>query len=106
EKVEGVRSIHNDIKVVDPTQKGESKATRVAEKAEHGIADGILELHVKSKLVSELGKTGVHLEVEAHGGTVTIAGTAPDASRRDLALKVAGKVNGVVKVIDLMKVGQ
>jgi osmotically-inducible protein OsmY len=106
EKVEGVRSIHNDIKVVDPTKQGESKATRAAEKTAQGIEDGILQLHVKSKLVSELGRTGVHLEVEAHGGTVSIAGSAPDAARRDLALQVAGKVKGVTKVIDLMKVAE
>src|SRR5262249_38395633 len=60
--VEGVKGVHNDIKVVDASQKGESGATRVAQKAERGIDDGLLELRLKSKLIAELGRSAFHIE--------------------------------------------
>ncbi len=105
ELVEGVKTVHNQIKVVDPHQVGESSATRAAEKVEHNLDDGLLELRLKSKLISELGRSAFRLEVESHGGVVNLSGTAPDQARRDLAIKVAERTAGVKKVIDLMKVG-
>jgi len=104
ELVDGVKTVHNEIKVVDPHQKGESGATRVAEKVEHGVDDGLLELRLKTKLIAELGRSAFHLEVESHGGVVNLSGTAPDQARRDLAIKIAERASGVKRVIDLMKV--
>ena len=103
ELVEGVKTVHNQIKVVDPHQVGESSATRAAQKVEHNVDDGLLELKLKSKLISELGKSAFHLEVESHGGVVNLSGTV-DQTRRDLAIKVAERYPGVKKVIDLMKI--
>ncbi len=106
EDVPGVKTVHEDIKVVDPHQVGESGATRVAEKAEHGIDDGILELRLKSRLIAELGRSAFRLEVESHGGIVNLTGTAPDQARHDLALHLAERTSGVKRVIDLMKIAQ
>jgi len=104
EQVEGVKTIHNQIKVVDPHQVGESSATRAAEKVERNLDDGLLELRLKSKLIAELGRSAFRLEVESHSGVVNLSGTAPDQARRDLAIKIAERASGVKKVIDLMKV--
>lgn len=103
-QVDGVKKVHNEIKVVDPHQAGESAATRVAQKAEHGVDDGLLEVRIKSRLIGELGRSAFKIEVEAHGGLVNLSGGVPDQARRDLAIKLAERVDGVKKVIDLLKI--
>ncbi|MEO8504776.1 MAG: BON domain-containing protein [Acidobacteriota bacterium] len=103
-EVEGVKGVHNGIKVIDPTQAHESGAGKVADRAGQGLDDGLLEIRIKTRLVSEMGRSGFKVEVEAHDGLVNLSGTVPDQARHDLAMQLAGKTTGVKKVIDLLKV--
>jgi len=43
------------------------------------------------------------IEVEATDGIVTLSGTAPDPTRRELARDIAGKTKGVVELHDLLR---
>jgi osmotically-inducible protein OsmY len=43
------------------------------------------------------------IEVEATDGIVTLSGTAPDQTRRELARDIAGKTKGVVELHDLLR---
>lgn len=102
--IEGVKKVHNEIKVVDPHQAGDSTATKMAQKAEHGVDDGLLEVRIKSRLIGELGRSAFKIEVESHGGLVNLSGGVPDQARHDLAIKLTERVDGVKKVIDLLKI--
>lgn len=99
--VEGVKDVHNELKL--EAKPAADRAKRVERRIEESVDDGVLELKVKSKLVSELGRSGFGIEVESHQGIVNLSGKVPDAARHQLALDLAAKVAGVKKVVDLLK---
>ena len=59
---------------------------------------------MKRHLHSEIGKRSKDIEVEAVDGVVSLRGTLPDASRKQIALDAAAKTKGVKKVVDLIKI--
>lgn len=66
--------------------------------------DTALEMSVKSKLGDELGDYDKVIEVETVDGVVSLRGELPDEARHGFALKAARSVDGVKKVIDLIKI--
>lgn len=104
ESITGVNSVRATIAVKAPTAEA-SKGTveRALDKTEAELKDAILETKVKSALIDRLGRTGFAIEVEATDGVVSLAGTVPDRTRRDLALEVARETTGVKRLVDLLE---
>lgn len=96
--VEGIKSVNNRLKIKAGTEQ------LAGDKLLMEMADAKLESKVKHRLHDEIGKKAKQLEVEATDGVVSLRGTLPDASRKELALATAGKTEGVKRVIDLIKV--
>lgn len=96
--VEGIKSVNNRLRV------GGKGAENPGRTMEEETADAYLESKVKRHLYSEIGKRARDLEVEAVDGVVSLRGTVPDASRKQIALDAATKTKGVKRVVDLIKV--
>lgn len=101
--VDGVSSVDNRLTVAKSDGKTPVAAT-VAD-AEREVADAALETRVKVRLVGEIGRYGLRIEVEATDGVVSLRGKVPDTERERLALAAARAVDGVKKVVDLLDVG-
>lgn len=101
--VSGVQRVDNRLRV-----KGESgSATPVSQAvgtAEREVQDAVLEMRVGKRLLAEIGRYAMDLEVEATDGVVSLRGTLPDRERRQLALRVAEETSGVKQVVDLLQV--
>lgn len=102
--VPGIRRVDNLLTV----DKGESRqataAGRAVEKADSEAQDAALELRVGQRLLGEIGRYALDLEVEATDGVVSLRGKMPDEERRRLALRTAEQTPGVQKVINLLQV--
>lgn len=101
--VPGVQGVDNDITNRAEAAPG-TPVARVVGHAEHKVDDAVLEMRVGKNLLEEIGRYALDLEVEASDGVISLRGTLPDRERKSLALKAAGAVSGVTKVIDLLKV--
>ena len=97
--VEGIKSVTNRLRV-KPAAGGKTPDTTLEEET----ADAYLESKVKRHLYNEIGKRARDLEVEAVDGVVSLRGTLPDESRKQIALDAVTKTKGVTRVIDLIKV--
>jgi osmotically-inducible protein OsmY len=63
-----------------------------------------LDLRVKLELLQKLGTDAIHVDVEAEGGTVVLAGEVRKRATAELATEVAEKVEGVAKVENRIRV--
>jgi hyperosmotically inducible periplasmic protein len=79
-------------------------AEKAAAKTSDEGGDSWIESRVKGRLVAEIGRRARKIEVEVAEGVVSLRGTVNDEPRREIALKSARGVPGVVKVIDLLRV--
>jgi osmotically-inducible protein OsmY len=95
----GVKKVDNQVSSESTTAFGKGKLREEAVDAE-------LETDVKKALKAEVGSHAKTIEVEACDGWVSLRGPVPDAARRDIALKTAAQVKGVVKVVDLVTVAR
>jgi hyperosmotically inducible protein len=75
-----------------------AEAEKKAAQAARESADKALAGRVKSALVAERGLNAHGIDVVAKDGAVTLYGTAETRVRRELAEKVAGRVDGVRSV--------
>lgn len=100
--VDGIKSVDNRLRVTPPP--GGNAAEKAGRTMEEETADALLESKVKRHLYNEIGKRAKDLEVEAVDGVVSLRGTLPDASRKQIALDAATKTKGVKRVVDLIKV--
>lgn len=72
--------------------------------AEREVNDAVLEMRIGRKLLGEIGRYALDLEVEATDGVVSLRGVLPDRERKTLALRAAKGISGVKKVVDLLDV--
>ena len=93
--VEGIKSVKNRLQVAGGKDKNDTGEE---------TADAYLETKVKRNLYSEIGKRARQIEVEAVDGVVSLRGTVPDESRKQIALDTATKTKGVKRVVDLINV--
>jgi len=93
----GVSKVDNQLTAVTDASLGSGQVS-----AE--VADAKLEVEVKHAVSNEIGKYAKKVEVEVADGVVSLRGPVPDQARLDLAVKAAGKVEGVRKVVDLLAV--
>jgi len=100
--VPGVEAVKNLLKWQG--RAGEGALGRGLAEAEQRVADQLLEARVKLRLLGELGKTALSMEVEASSGVVVLAGTVPDETRKKLARSLVESTPGVREVHDLLRV--
>jgi hypothetical protein len=99
---EVVRSARGDCDIANDL-KAKNEKKLFGGKGIQESEDTALEMSVKSKLGKELGEYDKAIEVEAADGVVSLRGEFPDEARHGFALKAARSVDGVKKVIDLIK---
>jgi osmotically-inducible protein OsmY len=102
--VPGIRRVNNLLTVDTKRSDLSTPAGRAVDKADAEVRDAALELRVGQRLLSEIGRYALDLEVEATDGVVSLRGKMPDEERRRLALKTAEQTPGVQKVINLLQV--
>jgi len=95
--VPGVKKVENEIEATNVAGLGRGKVGAESQ-------DATLETTVKKALRDEIGDHAGKLEVEACEGVVSLRGMVADQARHDLAMAAATKVQGVVKLIDLLRV--
>lgn len=104
--VEGVEDVDNQIEVTPAAGETSTPVAKAVGTAERKFDDALLEARVQTRLVRELGELGFRINVEAADGEVILRGDVPDRSHKRIALHAAGKVKGVQKVHDLLKIGK
>ena len=98
--VAGIKKVDNRLRL-SPAAAAALEGTQ----AEREFADAQLEIKVKRALNAEIGKHSKSIEVEVVDDVVSLRGTVPDESRKKIALETAGKVRGVTRVVDLIRIG-
>jgi osmotically-inducible protein OsmY len=102
--VPGVRWVVNRIEVGPRADGAATPVARGVQDAELEVADGLLELRVKARLLEHVGLVAFSVEVEATEGVVSLSGKLPDPIRRRLVLDVVRDTRGVVRIVDLLRV--
>jgi osmotically-inducible protein OsmY len=102
--VRGVRRVDNRI-ALELRRDRPGPVGRAAAETERELSDASLESRVKSKLLGELGRWALDVEVEAADGVVSLRGWVPDAARKRLALDAARDARGVERLVDLIRIG-
>lgn len=92
-----VREVDNRV-----TQKPSGRAS-ASKDVEGEIRDGVLETRVKGALLSEVGKNALKIEVEATNGVVSLRGTVPTPEISKASVAKARFVQGVTKVVNLLR---
>lgn len=88
-----VRSVANHIEV------GEARGLR------RGTSDVWITQRVRSRLVGDRSVRSVNFNIETHQGVVYLLGFARDADERERAARHASLVNGVERVVVLVRTG-
>ena len=91
--IDGVRSVKNDIQVVEPGSNVRHDYT-TGEK----IDDSSITAQVKYELFSHRSTSALKTKVTTHDGRVMISGDADSDAERDLVTKLAKSVRGVESV--------
>jgi osmotically-inducible protein OsmY len=102
--VRGIRRVENLLTVDTGESSLATPAGRAVDKADAEVRDAALELRVGQRLLSEIGRYALDLEVEVTDGVVSLRGKLPDEERRRLALRAAEQTPGVQKIINLLQV--
>ena len=71
-----------------------------------GVPDEALAARVRRELREDAATTQLRLHVEVRAGIVTLRGTVDDLADSDNALEVAGRVSGVVDVVDELEMSE
>lgn len=101
--ISGVERVENRLRLADSGASDSSRLGQATQTAGDEVADAALETRVSLKLLGELGRHALSLEVEATDGVVSLRGTVPDEDRKKIALRTARDTQGVDKVLDLLK---
>lgn len=71
----------------------------------HFIADSAITIKIKAKLADAKIDTLTHIKVDTDDhGVVVLSGNAKDRAQADMAVSIARSTNGVVNVLDRMKI--
>lgn len=68
------------------------------------VSDAVITTSVKAELVKDPSLSALKINVDTAAGRVVLQGSAPSASARDQAMKLALAVKGVVSVDNQLKV--
>lgn len=92
------------VRKVDDQVKARNERSFGSGKVQDEAADNSLEKTVRSALKKELGQHAKTVKAEVVNGVALLVGQAPDAARKELALKTAGEVPGVRKVVEVVSI--
>lgn len=92
---EGVKGVSNRI-VVEP--ESESEIAEESREAGSAVSDGWITTKVKSTLLFSSNVSGTDIDVDTEDGVVRLHGHVATASEKDLAVKLAEEIRGVVRV--------
>jgi hyperosmotically inducible periplasmic protein len=84
----------------DLAQDAKQAGNEVADK----VSDAVITTSVKAELVKDPSLSALKINVDTAAGRVVLQGSAPSASARDQAMKLAMAVKGVVSVDNQLKV--
>ena len=91
QNVPGVKSVSNNIQI------GQRSFGDVWD-------DNVLSNKIKAKLIAEPEVRSLNIDVDVYLGVVTLTGVVSSKYQRDRALDISRKTDGVIKVIDNIKV--
>ncbi|MEM7482236.1 MAG: BON domain-containing protein [Acidobacteriota bacterium] len=100
--VRGIRKVRNRLRIQDD---GAGVMSEAVSTAEDEVRDAVVEARLKSRILGEIGRFGLEIEVEVADGVASLRGWLPDAERKGYAMEAARATPGVDKVIDLLRVG-
>lgn len=108
EAVRAARSIDGVKHVATAITEG-ANAAQVEERGSndqggHHASDGWLTTEVKMKLLADSDVPALDVNVDTHGGTVSLFGVVPDETARQAAQQDAQQVNGVLKIEDHLQI--
>lgn len=92
---DGVRDVDNRLVVKSGSG---SEVARKTESAGDAVSDGWITTKVKSTLLFSSNVPGMDINVDTRDGVVSLKGAVASGSERDLAVKLAEDVRGVVRV--------
>jgi len=104
--VEGVERVENRLALEGESTAGAPATARVAPRvaeAEHEVRDALLEARLKARLLEEIGRNALDIEVEAADGVVTLRGELDNEAHEQIALEAASRTEGVKRVINLLR---
>ncbi len=104
--VKGVAKVDNHLRLEASDARGKERVAEAAADAGDEVKDAALEARIGFRLLSELGRHALSIEVESVDGVVTLRGTAPDRQRKQAAIDTTANTQGVSRVIDLLKVAE
>lgn len=88
---QGVKSVHSEIKVGDPSFKGV-------------MTDSWITTKVKSRLLQDPKTSGVSVHVETIDGRVYLQGLVRNEAQYQRAIDITSKTKGVTEVVDMLKI--
>lgn len=89
--VPGVKSVSNNIQI------GERSFGDIWD-------DNVLSNKIKAKLIAEPKIRSLNIDVDVYLGVVTLTGVVSSKYQRDRAIEISRRTDGIVKVIDNIKV--
>ncbi|MGA9575368.1 MAG: BON domain-containing protein [Lysobacterales bacterium] len=104
--IKGVTSVENELRVdkqmADSEQRSEAYKERQGFK--QSVKDATLTAQIKTKLLLNSNTSGLAINVDSNNGEVTLSGIVKSEEEEDLAVKIAGNVEGVKTVNDRLTV--
>lgn len=91
QSVEGVNGVRNNLQIGRKTVSG-------------SVNDVWISSKIKSKLIAEPGIRSLNIDVDVYRGIVTLTGLVSDNSQKESAIRIAQSTEGVVDVVDNLKV--
>lgn len=98
--IDGVRDVENEL-TVDASgarMARESDAGREAQGFKQAVVDATLTARIKSKLLANGNVSGLSVDVDSHGGDVTLSGTVESEDEKDLIASIAINTEGTTSV--------
>lgn len=98
------QAVDTAAKAGPKTEAPVAKVENTAEQAKTALADAAITAKIKIELAEEPSLAALQIKVNTKEGLVDLTGTAPDATLRDRATRVAATVKGVLSVDNHMVV--
>jgi len=95
--IDGVKSIDNQMTIVEPTSKPDQDK-------DNKIDDASITAQVKMAFLTHHSTSAFKTGVETNNGIVTLSGSVTSGAGKDMATKVANDVNGVTNVVNNMTI--
>ena len=106
--IDGVNDVENDLQV-KKNASGEDTASEWSQERQsfkQNVMDATLTAQIKSKLLLNGNTSGLAINVDSNHGEVTLSGTVDSDEEKELAVRIAGNVEGVKDVHDRLTVDE